>query len=176
MQCPISFLLSAACTVPKASSKEAHFQQANTLLPDLQLINHTQSPVHTRLQSTYCQHNSHCSWSKSCMATTCSGFCQSSPLQLALPADASLKRVSALITQAAALGVHQNRLDQAKQACIDRDAAATAALQAAVHAEPFSRDIFRLRCMDASRLGLSIQAAQGTVLTCCFQQLLLLAI
>ena len=83
------------------------------------------------------------------------------------PADASLKRVSALIAQAAALGVHQNRLDQAKQACIDRDAAATAALQAAVHAEPFSRDIFRLRCMDASRLGLSTQTAQGTVLIQC---------
>ena len=91
------------------------------------------------------------------------------------PADASLKRVSALIAQAAALGVHQNRLNQAKQACIDRDAAATAALQAAVHAEPFSRDIFRLRCMDASRLGLSTQAAQGTVQTGCFQQFLLLA-
>ena len=78
-------------------------------------------------------------------------------------ADASLDRVSTLIATAASLDVDEQRLAQAQQACVNRNASAAAALQAAVQAEPFSVDILRLRLLDAKRLGLSseAQSAQG---------------
>ena len=57
----------------------------------------------------------------------------------------------------------EQRLAQAQQACVNRNASAAAALQAAVQAEPFSMDILRLRLLDAKTLGLSseAQSAQG---------------
>lgn len=78
-------------------------------------------------------------------------------------ADASLARVHTLIARAASLNVDERRLAQAQQACVNRNASAAAALQAAVQAEPFSVDILRLRLLDAKRLGLSseAQSAQG---------------
>ena len=80
-----------------------------------------------------------------------------------LIADASLERVQSLIARAALLNVDQQRLSQAQQACVNRDRSAEAALQAALQAEPFSIDIFRLRLLDARRLGLNTEAhsAQG---------------
>lgn len=78
-------------------------------------------------------------------------------------ADASLNRVQSLIAKASLLGVDQQRLAQARQACISRNEAATIALQLAVDAQPFSADIFRVRSLDAKRLGLNSEAdsAQG---------------
>ena len=80
-----------------------------------------------------------------------------------LTADASLERVQSLIAKAALLKVDQQRLSQAQQACVNRDKSAESALQAALQAEPFSMDIFRLRLLDARRLGLNSEAhsAQG---------------
>ena len=80
-----------------------------------------------------------------------------------LTADASLERVQSLIAKAALLKVDQHRLSQAQQACVNRNKSAVSALQAALQAEPFSMDIFRLRLLDARRLGLNSEAhsAQG---------------
>jgi len=80
-----------------------------------------------------------------------------------LIADASLERVRSLIAKAALLNVDQQRLSQAQQACVNREKSAVLALQAALQAEPFSIDIFRLRLLDARRLGLNTEAhsAQG---------------
>ena len=75
-----------------------------------------------------------------------------------LIADASLERVQSLIAKAALLNVNQQRLSQAQQACVNRDKSAVLALQAALQAEPFSIDIFRLRLLDARRLGLNTEA------------------
>lgn len=77
--------------------------------------------------------------------------------------DSSLERVLALTSKAALLGVDQQQLAQAQQACVSRNTAAASALQAALHASPFSMDIFRLRLLDAKRLGLGheVQSAQG---------------
>lgn len=78
--------------------------------------------------------------------------------------------MSALIAKASALGVDEQRLVQAQQACVSRNGAAASALQAAVQAEPFSIDIFRVRMLDARRLGLrgEAQSAQGKGLMCLF--------
>jgi hypothetical protein len=80
-----------------------------------------------------------------------------------LIADAGLERVQSLIAKAALLYVDQQRLSQAQQACVNRDKSAVLALQAALQAEPFSIDIFRLRLLDAKQLGLNTEAhsAQG---------------
>lgn len=80
--------------------------------------------------------------------------------------DASLERVVGLIAKAQLLGADQQRLAQAQQSCISRNSAATSALQVAVQAIPFSADIFRLRLLDAKRLGLNTEAqsAQGLYL------------
>ena len=77
--------------------------------------------------------------------------------------DSSLDRVLALISKAALLGVDQQRLAQAQQACVSRNMSAASALKAALHASPFSMDIFRLRLLDAKRLGLSheVESSQG---------------
>ena len=77
--------------------------------------------------------------------------------------DSSLERVLALTSKAALLGVDQQRLAQAQQACVSRNMAAASALQAALHAAPFSMDIFRLRLLDAKRLGLGheVQSSHG---------------
>ena len=77
--------------------------------------------------------------------------------------DSSLERLLALISKAAVLGVDQQRLAQAQQACVNRNTSVAAALQAAVQASPFSMDMFRLRLLDAKRLGLSheVESAQG---------------
>lgn len=77
--------------------------------------------------------------------------------------DSSLERVLALTSKAALLGVDQQRLAQAQQACVSRNMAAASALQAALHASPFSMDVFRLRLLDAKRLGLGheVQSSQG---------------
>lgn len=79
------------------------------------------------------------------------------------PSDSSLERLLALISKAAVLGVHQQRLTQAQQACVNRNTSVASTLQAAVQASPFSMDIFRLRLLDAKRLGLSheVKSAQG---------------
>ena len=81
-----------------------------------------------------------------------------------LVVDASLERVQSLIAKAALLKVDQQRLIQAQQACVHRDKSAVSALQAALQAEPFSIDVFRMRLLDARRLGLNPEAhsAQGT--------------
>ncbi len=80
-----------------------------------------------------------------------------------LVVDASLERLQSLIAKAALLNVDQQRLTQAQQACVNRDKSAVLALQAALQAEPFSIDIFRLRLLDARRLALNSEAhsAQG---------------
>ncbi|DBA92608.1 hypothetical protein WJX77_001792 [Trebouxia sp. C0004] len=77
--------------------------------------------------------------------------------------DESLERVQSLIAKAALLNVDQQRLSQALQACVNRDKSAVSGLQAALQAEPFSIDIFRLRLLDARRLGLNTEthSAQG---------------
>ncbi len=60
------------------------------------------------------------------------------PTTALLGVDACLGRVEALIAKAALLGVDQDRLAQAQQACINRNASAVSALRAAVQAETFS--------------------------------------
>ncbi|KAL0038127.1 hypothetical protein WJX79_003878 [Trebouxia sp. C0005] len=77
--------------------------------------------------------------------------------------DASLERVQSLIAKAALLKVDQQRLTGVQQACVNRDKSAVLVLQAALQAEPFSMDVFRLRLLDARRLGLKSEAhsAQG---------------
>lgn len=67
------------------------------------------------------------------------------------------------MSKAALLGVDQQRLAQAQQACVNRNKSVASALQAAVQAAPFSMDILRLRLLDAKRLGLSheVKSAQG---------------
>ena len=89
-----------------------------------------------------------------CLAYSNCGFCVS---------DSSLERVLALISKAAVLGVDQQRLAQAQQACVSRNMSAASALQAALNASPFSMDIFRLRLLDAKRLGLNheVKSSQG---------------
>lgn len=69
----------------------------------------------------------------------------------------------ALISKAVLLGVDQQQLAQAQQACVSRNMSAASALQAALHASPFSMDIFRLRLLDAKRLGLGndVKSSQG---------------
>ena len=80
-----------------------------------------------------------------------------------LLSDASLERVQSLIAKAALLKVDQQRLTGVQQACVNRDKSAVLVLQAALQAEPFSMDVFRLRLLDARRLGLKSEAhsAQG---------------
>ena len=77
--------------------------------------------------------------------------------------DSSLDRVLALISKAALLGVDQQRLAQAQQACVSRNLSAASALQAALHASPFSMDTFRLHLLNARRLGLGheVESSQG---------------
>lgn len=79
------------------------------------------------------------------------------------PSDSSLERLLALVSKAAVLGIDQQRLAQAQQACVNRNTSVASALQAAVQASPFSMNIFRLRLLDAKRLGLSheVKSAQG---------------
>ena len=78
-------------------------------------------------------------------------------------ADASMEQLLALAAKAKLLGVDEQRLAHAQQACANRNTAAVAALQAAAQGSPFSMDIFRLRLLDAKRLCLAAeaQAAQG---------------